>query len=446
MQVFTQIDASLHHWSRMSSPNSLIESLNRFRANRTVVAANATECGHIVLAVLNNELHMDASQYGDNMPCGSHPPAKLNATLNYLRFVLSASFTNMSMPDVAFVLCIDRKGPLLDDIPVFTHFKLHGHQQRGILLPGPLHFVGEYDYKVTRRKIKREVEHNLVPNVMLWPVRHAKHRAATSGTYSISMPAGRAGSSESMHVPWLTRHSRTAWRGRMARNLNCLDNGTWAQLEAVSLTLAHPTLFDARLTRPIDAPAGFLDTCLAKISDNVAYERYLTRIFLTHQTGTARPNTHVRSILSRFRYVFDLPGGLGCPDSLSSSLWGLSSVVVKWDSTCVDWYEPATSNGETHVVVNIRTAKKTVQLLTEHDIAAQYLARRAFELHERILSPAFVTHYVREALHRYCGHFGFGALLQRNVSLAELLAKNGLNMRPVSSHNTLHGTKRHATH
>lgn len=412
-----------------------------------MATAKATECDYIVLAILNNELHMDASLYGDSKPCGSYPSAKVNATLNYLHRVLSEPLANLIVPDVAFVLCIDPICPIFNDIPVFTHFKLHGHQQRGILLPGLSHFIHEDACKVARGNMNRKGEQDLVANAVSLPMQHKTLRAATSRTISISKPAPTAASNKSTHIPWSTRHSRTAWRGRMAQNFDCSNYGTWAQLEAVSLTLAHPKLFDARLTHPIEVAAGVLDTCLAKCSDTVAYERYLRRVFLTHKIGTARPNAHLHSILSRFRYVFDLPGGLGCPDSLSSSLWELSSVVVKWDSNCVDWYEPATSNGETHVVVNIQTAKETMYLLIEHDRAAQHLARRAFELHEHILCPPFVTQYVQEALHRYFDHFGFGALLQRNVSLAALLAKNGLNMaKHVISHNTLHFTEPDVTY
>ena len=86
---------------------------------------------------------------------------------------------------------------------------------------------------------------------------------------------------------WDARSGRLFWRGKLDPKFNCDDDGTWARLSAVALTLAHPALFDARMTRK--AKAAREEACLRRARDDAsAYARHLRRV-VAKKSGTARP-------------------------------------------------------------------------------------------------------------------------------------------------------------
>ena len=73
------------------------------------------------------------------------------------------------------------------------------------------------------------------------------------------------------------------WRGRIAKPLDCRDDGQWARLQAVALSMSKPDAYDVRMeheVKKIDQRA-----CLDRAPRSPTIIRFLRRIF---KIGAAR--------------------------------------------------------------------------------------------------------------------------------------------------------------
>ena len=267
-----------------------------------------------------------------------------------------------------------------------------------------------------------------------WPARYEKLRDASSD------PAWRAPSGRNLFktindpsakgTNWNSRRSRAFWRGRLpASDVDCEDFASWTRVEAVALTLAVPDLVDARLTHKLPASLSQDEAyaaCDARIRADTQHTRHLRRV-LEKDSGTARAQTRSLGTYMGSKYALLLPEQGGCEDENAASVWGLGASVLKWDTTCVEWYEPTCKSGETHLGVNVRTLARVADLLGRNDATAQYLARQARELHARYFCPNCVAQHWAKALRAYRSRFGLDQLTQPK-QLETLLLKSGLDL------------------
>lgn len=363
-----------------------------------VAARLKDDCDYAVVAILDGVLHVE------NSASRCPPDSKIAESLNFLESMLRSQ--RLSVADVVFILCV-KVSNVVEDVPIFLHSKIYGHDQPGILLPGPMHTT----YSPEKNKKHSSAE--------AWEKRYDEIRLFTARTFS----------TKKTDTTWGSRHSRAVWRGRNPRYSDCSEDGTWARLEVVSLSLAHSALFDTRFTRKTEYDD--VNVCIGRSSESPKeYQRHLKRLIYKYAPGTARVVPNLTEFLSRYRYVMHVPEKDGRIGPTLASLWALASVVILWESTCVDWYEPATRNGETHIVINADSAMRAVSLLVESDDFAQHLARRALELHENILNPGFVARYMAKAFNVYRMHFGFNTRDKGERGwLADLLKLSGLDLR-----------------
>merc|ERR1712216_687453 len=142
-------------------------------------------------------------------------------------------------------------------------------------------------------------------------------------------------------------------RGRIAKPLDCRDDGQWARLQAVALSMSKPDAYDVRMeheVKKIDQRA-----CLDRAPRSPTIIRFLRRIFKIG-AGTSRAAPLLKWVAD-YRYVLQIQKSGGCSDAAQDAvLWGVGTVVVKWERQCVRWYDAAQKHAATHLDVNVRTS------------------------------------------------------------------------------------------
>ncbi|KAH8075062.1 glycosyl transferase [Aureococcus anophagefferens] len=317
------------------------------------MAESYGDCGAILACVFGRALEVDASNFGKDAPCGVVPPPSLLRSLEFLSALLEAPFSrDVAFPDAAcFVIAGE---PLrastvpeaLDRVPVLAHAK--ADDRRGIWCPGRRRSPAIRDAAAAAAPAgaHAQARAGAAPPAA---ARRAEPRDLDAAAFAAAPPGSE----------WDARSGRLFWRGKLDPKFNCDDDGTWARLSAVALTLAHPALFDARMTRK--ARAAREEACLRRARDDAsAYARHLRRV-VAKRSGTARPRV----------------ANLGRPDDDDAALFAAGAAVLRWDADCRSWFHAALANGRTHLAVDVRTAAKVADLLVQNDAAAQFLARGA---------------------------------------------------------------------
>ena len=396
--VLERAEASLRLWPRMTSVQQLAESLTEMMTSlesafMTAVDADDTDavCDYLLVAIQKNQLYVDVSRNGRGKPCGIASSSLASASLEYLAGLLDMGL--LKTKDVAFLLCVSPNGPLISTAPVLTHAMLRQGIQ-GILVPGPQHMTQRYDDDDSRSGGWRSA----LGDVTGWVKNRfdAVNRASginltTSGAFSID------------DTKWMQRHDRAGWRGRIESDFSCTDVGSWARLEAAALTLAYPGISDARFTRSLQLSEDRAARCQGRATASPTHARFLRRIIAKRNIGTARPTPHLIHQLLRYRYVFSIPQGKGCPDTTTASLFSLGAAILAWETPCTSWYDPAL-NG-TLLYVNMETSVPIITLLQEHPVVAKYLGIRARQFSDNILCPSCVGKFWSHLLERYHDRF-----------------------------------------
>ena len=124
------------------------------------------------------------------------------------------------------------------------------------------------------------------------------------------------------------------------------------------------------------------------------------------------PGHVAKENFTQYKYVLNLPGSTAGSYSRNlNHLWFLRSVVVFWKAPFVEWYFPALSAGETHLVVDAANVSSTVDALNRGAIDVQSLLRQADRVDDELLCPRCLARYFKTAL----------AALSRRFSLAKVL-------------------------
>ncbi|KAH8051083.1 hypothetical protein JL720_15240 [Aureococcus anophagefferens] len=111
------------------------------------------------------------------------------------------------------------------------------------------------------------------------------------------------------------------------------------------------------------------------------------------------PGHVAKENFTQYKYVLNLPGSTAGSYSRNlNHLWFLRSVVVFWKAPFVEWYFPALSAGETHLVVDAANVSSTVDALNRGAIDAQSLLRQADRVDDELLCPRCLARYFKTAL------------------------------------------------
>ena len=84
--------------------------------------------------------------------------------------------------------------------------------------------------------------------------------------------------------------------------------------------------------------------------------------------------------------------------------------MLFWDTSVVEWYYPALSDGETHVVVNRSTAIEHVERLIRDDALAERLAEAARRIDREHLCPACIARHLFRVVDALRARFYRGVL------------------------------------
>ena len=313
----------------------------------------------------------------------------------------------------------DRDAPVA---PCLVIAKVGGHGMRGVLVPNPyFQDVGYWDAVRS----------------------HVRARAATR--------------------PFAGRDPRLFWRGHISSSYHapgdplhpepCADEfGNHARLEAMAAGLRAPETVDVKCWILSKRRAGVLGKRSSRMafseSSSSSRERSAPnrrrrssalRIRDSHRChprddrdeacaeypydatmAKARddpalvtdPGHVAKENFTQYKYVLNLPGSTAGSYSRNlNHLWFLRSVVVFWKAPFVEWYFPALSAGETHLVVDAANVSSTVDALNRGAIDVQSLLRQADRVDDELLCPRCLARYFKTAL----------AALSRRFSLAKVL-------------------------
>ena len=209
---------------------------------------------------------------------------------------------------------------------------------------------------------------------------------------------------------WENRRTQLFWRGKIrgresvvAKERDCLrEAGNYARLQASSLTALDPQVFDVRATscrpRPIRSVSS--DLCrkllpqnddLAKIRDSGC--RAIQGRFMNH----GKFNT--------FQFLLDLPGSTtGSYSRNLNHLWLLGAVVVFWSGPLLEpggalqWYSAGLEDGQTHVSLNVTTAKATLSRIRSDVTWRDALVTNARGVADELLCGECLGSYVSTVL------------------------------------------------
>ena len=203
------------------------------------------------------------------------------------------------------------------------------------------------------------------------------------------------------------------WRGRIAKPLDCSDDGQWARLQAVALSMYKPYSYDVRMEHEVKK----IDqrVCLDRAPRSPTIIRFLRRIFKIG-AGTSRAAPLLKWVAD-YRYVLQIQKSGGCSDAAQDAvLWGVGAVVVKWERSCVRWYDAAAKHAATHLDVNVRTASPMADQLQKHDKTASLLARNARLFYDQVLTPEMASKRWADVLSGFNARFNGGGSVRAAVS------------------------------
>ena len=345
-----QVDA----WPPMALARYLAQARRELRA-----AAAAYKCEAVLFCVVAGNIHVDGANHGPNKPCGRAPSTALTASLEFL----SVAVDGTRGEGCAILYAPEDVRDTFEE-PFSVPFVAHARSThaRGVLVPGPgdetpaLHAPAP--------GAKRTLGVGAADKVRRWGAAHASLKE------TFELHAGK--------------RKKVAWRGRIAKPLDCRDDGQWARLQAVATSLSKPEAFDVRMEHEVKK----LDprACLERAPRSPKIIRFLRRIFKIG-AGTSRAVGLVKSVAD-YKYVLQIQRSGGCSDAEQDAvLWGVGATVVKWERACVRWYDAAQKHALTHVDVNVRTALPMADVLQKHDAAARLLARHARAFYDQVLTP-----------------------------------------------------------
>jgi len=121
----------------------------------------------------------------------------------------------------------------------------------------------------------------------------------------------------------------------------------------------------------------------------------------------------------RARYVLNLPGAAsGSYSRALNHLWRTGAVVLQWAAPFVEWYYPALTDYETHVVVAQRSVAATVRALEADRASAEALGRAGRAIHDTFLCPECLAKFLARAIGAARDHLGMGLVLDDPAAAA----------------------------
>ena len=334
-RIAAELERSLVAYDRPSEADAVARA-------RATVGATAE-----AVLVLGGGLYV----FEDHASMHKHKP-------HYFLSTLLSVLERSPLPNFAAAWDVGARGarcghPALAAIPCLAIAKQAGYAARGLLVPNP-YFA----------------------HVEEWDERCAAWRNAT--------PA------------WADRKQTVFWRGAVR---SACGSGNVARLEALTLTLSRPDLFDARAPSPPDAPDRDCEKTFPYTPAMVA--------LATDAATAARVAGEFVSVnkFSRWRSYLNLPGTMGGSYSRNLNfLWPMRGVVYLWDGPAVEWYYPGLETGTTHAAVDGGNAVAAVAAVTSNASATSRLRAGSASVADDLLSGTGLERYWRllaAALVRY---------------------------------------------
>ena len=217
---------------------------------------------------------------------------------------------------------------------------------------------------------------------------------------------------EGVARPWGRRVARVFWRGNIgAHGPNpdydfCdRDSGNYARLEAVSLTLSRPDLFDVRCQKCSPRNVS-LHPCAADALD-APMRAVLADSRNVRDEAWVNPKDY-----GAYRALLNLPGTTAGGYSRNlNHLWVLGAPVLLWDAPLVEFYYPALRAGASHLAVDRSDAATTAAAVLQDADAAAHLAKGAADVYDAHLCPRCLADYLKDAYDAMRDRFRLGAVL-----------------------------------
>lgn len=387
-------------------------------------------CDFVLVAITNHKVAVDVTHFGRDEPCGLVPPENLVSFLYFLS-MLNVD-RGLEINNVAFVVGTGMStAKTTNRAPVFVFAKRRGREQPGVLVPGPAYISQDLDKRSDHEPMSARNLGTALPDeenkleffdafvrsgLEVWNKRFDALRNSTD------------------RGVWSEREPKATWRGRFnVRYFSCIDDAAWARLEVLGLTQDHPNFVEAHLTSAKEEPDD-IEFCVKRAVLKPELARRLTKM-LRKGLLVSRPSAGALKEYAKTKFAVLLPEPKHRPDSHSSSLWGIGSAILIWDSPLVSrmprWISPALQNGVTHVSVTANTLTSIVGLLRSRDSVAVNLAANARILHEHVLCPDCIRLFWRDALKEYGERFPFDQSETGHQNLEMMLQYHGFVLTPI---------------
>uniref|UniRef100_A0A7S3JY32 Uncharacterized protein n=1 Tax=Aureoumbra lagunensis TaxID=44058 RepID=A0A7S3JY32_9STRA len=307
-------------------------------------------------------------------------------------------------------------------MPIVVISKIHGYTQKGILVPnvyfgkGDLlkwHYESRFLWKTVGRKLAFE-----------------------------------------------ERDKRIFWRGAILNlNQGCeLDRGNFERLEAASLTVKYPRLFDIRCHHSCSIHNYSLPYRTSKNKECYASWQKNMKVHATTINLSTVPNA-IRlvqddeyrddSYFANYRGVLSLPGKIS--DGYSKSLnkyWGLGAVVFIWQHEYVEFYYPQLIPGKTHLILNSTNALDQASLILNRSSTVDTLIQGALNTAKSVVCASCLALYLKDFFISMRKHFRMDLVFDNAAALNKVFQQSQINCHkdfvelfiadgPIKKHNHL---------
>ena len=274
-----RLDADLARMIQAWAPLSLSSFLETSRKELRE-AASMFKCEAVLFCVVDGQVHVDSENHGPSKPCGRAPATALTKSLEFLSIALS-TYTGEACAVLYAPEDVRDTTEEPFSIPFITHAR--SRSARGILAPGPGDEILEFDTPVRGERhipSKQKMGVSNADRVRRWGAAHSSLKARFA-----------VGDARSRKKVW--------WRGRIAKPLDCRDDGQWARLQAVALSMSKPYSYDVRMEHEVKK----IDqrVCLDRAPRSPTIIRFLRRIFKIG-AGTSRAAPLLKWVAD-YRYV-----------------------------------------------------------------------------------------------------------------------------------------------
>lgn len=224
--------------------------------------------------------------------------------------------------------------------------------------------------------------------------------------------------------PWDARKDRLFWRGAVRTQCGV---GNVARLEALTLTAAHPELFDVRLASRLTAPD-------LSCADSLPYTEAMKALTTGNASSIVGDFVDAKDF-ARWKQYLNLPGTMGGSYSRNLNLlWTMRGVVHLWDGSAVEWYYPGLRTGETHETCSsLETAVAALARVRRVPGLEAKLRAGSDFVAETFLSGAGLENYWRLVVDKLRSHFRMAAVMKDGRWLGETVCED---LRRVEWQNT----------